>query len=255
MSYSKVLIPAASDEAAGILSRYTLPLALKSRSANTPWDGAQRATFTLVQAGEMHVFITCFHVLKRLREMQEQDSSAQLVAYAIMKDGWPRGLAEFNTFRLVDESELLDVAVFCGLANTVELPNHDFIDYRSSYLADPKPDEGVAIVGYPGANVTLTPSLADLGYMQIGFTASSVSERRIILANERGQRRFTDYATPPRPRISLGGLSGSPAFVIRNQRPRFVGIVTDSDSYDTIIVSRLGCINPNGTLDHLKIPA
>ena len=112
MSYSEILIPAASDEAARILSRYTLPLGLKSRSANTPWDGAERATFTLVQAGEMHVFITCFHVLNRLREMQKRDSSAQLVAYAVMKDGWPRGLAEFNTFHLVDESELLDVAVF-----------------------------------------------------------------------------------------------------------------------------------------------
>jgi hypothetical protein len=255
MSYSEILIPAASDEAARILSRYTLPLGLKSRSVNTPWDGAERATFTLVQAGEMHVFITCFHVLSRLREMQKQDSSAQLVAYAVMKDGWPRGLAEFNTFRLVDESELLDVAVFCGLANTVELPDHDFIDYRSSYLADPKPDEGVTIIGYPGANVTMTPSLADLGYMQIGFTASCVSERRITLADERGQRRFTDYQNPPRPKISLGGLSGSPAFVIRNQRPRFVGILTDSDNYDTIFVSRLGCLNPDGTLDHLKIPA
>src|SRR6266446_845899 len=214
MLSSEILIPAGSDEAARILSRYTLPLALKSRSANTPWDGAERATFTLMQAGEMHVFVTCFHVLSRLRELQKQDSSAQIVAYAVMKDGWPQGLAEFNTFRLVDESELLDVAVFCGLANTVELPNHDFIDYRSSYLTDPKPDDGVTIVGYPGANITLTPRLADLGYMQIGFTASCVSERRIILANERGQRQFTDYQNPPRPKISLGGLSGSPAFVI-----------------------------------------
>ena len=94
------MIPAASDEAARILSRYTLPLGLKSRAANTHWDGAERATFTLVQAGEMHVFITGFHVLSRLREMQKQDSSAQLVAYAVMKDGWPRGLAEFNNVLL-----------------------------------------------------------------------------------------------------------------------------------------------------------
>jgi hypothetical protein len=172
-----------------------------------------------------------------------------------MKDGWPRGLAEFNTFHLVDESELLDVAVFCGLGNTIELPDHDFINYRSSYLPDPKPGDGVTIVGYPGANITLTPALADLGYMQIGFIASCVSDRRITLADESGQRKFTDYSVPPRPKISFGGLSGSPAFVIRHQRPRFVGILTDADSYDTIFVSRLGCLNPDGTLDHLSIPA
>ena len=165
-----------------------------------------------------------------------------------------KGLAEFNTFRLVDESEALDVAVFCGLDDIVELPDHDFIDYRSSYLPDPRPGDPVTIVGYPGANVSITPAKADLGYMQIGFVASCVSDRRITLADESGQRKFTDYSAPPRPRISLGGLSGSPAFVIRNQRARFVGLLADSDSYDTIFVSRLGCLNADGTRDHLQIP-
>jgi hypothetical protein len=56
-------IPAASDEAAQILARHTLPLGVKTKSTDTPFNGAERATFTLVQAGARHVFITCFHVL------------------------------------------------------------------------------------------------------------------------------------------------------------------------------------------------
>jgi len=250
---SGTLIPIGSDDAAKILSKYTLPIGLKSNSAALRWEVTRRATFTLVQAGSMHVFITCRHVLLELTEMQKEDPSAGIVAYAGIMHGSKR-LAELSQFRLVDESKSLDVAVFCGLGNTVEIPGYDFIDYRSSYLEDPKPGEGVTIVGYPSATTTVKPTLADFGYMRIGFTASCVSEHRITLANERGGRHFTDYDDPTRPRISLGGLSGSPAFVIRDQRLRFAGVLTDADSNDTILVSRLGCLNPDGTLDHLRIP-
>ena len=137
MLHSEVLIPAGLEEAARILARHTLALGVKTKAANTPFDWAERATFTLVQTGRRHVFVTCFHVLKRFRELQKEDASAQIVAYAIMQDRWMKGLAELNTFRLVDESEALDVAVFCGLDDFVELSDHDFIDYRSSYLPDP----------------------------------------------------------------------------------------------------------------------
>jgi hypothetical protein len=136
----------------------------------------------------------------------------------------------------------------------VELPGRQFIDFESSYLADPAVGEPVSVVGYPGAAVTVTQKTADFGFMHIGFMASCVSEQRIILANEHGGRRFTHYDDPTCSRITLGGLSGSPAFVHRDQVPRFVGIVTDSSDKDqTIIISRLGCIKHDGTLDHNAI--
>jgi hypothetical protein len=165
------------------------------------------------------------------------------------------GLAELNGFTLLDHSKQLDVAVFRGLSDTVQLPGLQFIDYESSYLADPKVGEPVSIVGYPGANVTVTQKRADFGFMHIGFMASCVSEQRIILADEHGDRWFTHYDDPAISRIPLGGLSGSPAFVHRDNLARFVGIVTDaSDKDQTIIISRLGCIKRDGTLDHNAIP-
>jgi hypothetical protein len=246
-----ILIPATSATAAALLSKHTLPLGLKANSNDLPWDKTPRATFSLLWPGQRHVFATCFHVLKELQDMQKTDPSAEVVAYMA---GSP-GLAELNGFALLDYSKRLDVAVFRGLEDMVELPGLHFIDYKSSYLADPAVGEPVSIVGYPGENVAVTDKKADFGFMHIGLMASCVSEQRIILANEHGGRRFTHNDDPTCSKISLGGLSGSPAFVVRNQIPRFVGIVTDSSGKDqTIIISRLGCIKRDGTLDHNAIP-
>ena len=234
-----------------LLSRHTLPLGLKGHSHKLPWDGAERATFTLLRAGQRDVLLTCFHVVKRLQEMQAADPSAQIVAYLTSA---PR-LIEVTGFILVDHDERSDVAVFGALENTLELPGAKFIDYGSSYLTDPAPGEPVIIVGYPGATVAVVPNMADFGFVSIIFAASSVSDRAITLANESGTRKFVDYADPNRSGMQLGGLSGSPAFVVRNNWHRFVGIVTECSERDqTIIISRLGFIKPDGTFDCHAIP-
>lgn len=246
-----ILVPATSAAAASLLSKHTLPLGLKATSDNLPWAKTERATFTLLWTGQRDVFATCFHVLKKLREMQKTNPSAEIVAYMA---GSP-GLAELNGFVLLDYSERLDVAVFRGSEDVVELPGLNFIDYELSYLADPAVGEPVSIVGYPGATVAVTRQKAKFNFMHIGLMASCVSEHRITLANETGGRQFTHYEDPTCSKISLGGLSGCPAFMHRDQTPRFVGIVTDSSDKDqTIMISRLGCIKRDGTLDHNAIP-
>lgn len=251
MPQHPILIPAASTAAATLLAKHALPLGLKAASTDFPWDGSKRATFTLLKLPDRHVFVTCYHVLAALREMQSQNASAEMVAYLASAPC----LIQLNGFTLIDSDQRsLDVAIFRGLEDVVDLPGMQFIDYASSYLPDPIPGEPVSIVGYPGATVAVTAERADFGFMHIGFRASSVSERQIKLANESGDRQFFDYEDPTRLRIALGGLSGSPAFVIRNQRHRFVGILTDCSERDqTVLISRLGCIKPDGTLDHPAI--
>lgn len=246
------LISAASELAATLLAKHVLPLGIKSDSKDFPWHETKRATFTLLQLAKRNVFITCSHVLSALHEIQAQNASAQLVAYLTSATC----LVELDGFTIVDnDSHSLDVAIFRSAEDNIALPGMRFIEYASSYLPDPTPGEPVSIVGYPGKNVAISKANADFGFMHICFRASSVSARQIILANEHGDRDFFDYDDPTRLGVGLGGLSGSPAFVVRAQRYRFVGIVTEcSDKDQTIIISRLGCLNPDGTLDHNAIP-
>jgi hypothetical protein len=252
MAESPRFISAASDEAAYLLARHTLPLGIKSNSNDTPDVKAKRGTFTLLRLAGRDVFVTCFHVYEAFRQLEVQNSSARLVAYLTSCSRF----TELNGFSLIDyENRSLDVAIFGGLESSIELPGMEFLDYESSYLADPVVGDQVCIVGYPGANVLLNTNTVEFGLMQLCFRVSSVSERQVILANEYRDRRFTDFVDPTRRSISLGGLSGSPAFVTRNNRPRFVGIVTDcSDREQTIMISRLGCLLPDGTLNHAAIP-
>jgi hypothetical protein len=246
------LIPAAHEEAVQVISRHALPLGVKPDGRDFPWEKVARATFTLLRLQTGCFFITCDHVFRELRELQKTHPGAEIVAYLTTSSRF----CELSGFRLIARDERpLDVAIFAGLDDIVELPGLDFIDYHASYLEDPLPGEGVSIVGYPSDNITVTNQVAEFGRMHIGFTISSVSYRYITLANERGDRQFLDYNTSRRSSINLGGMSGSPAFVIRNHEYRFVGIVTECHERDrTIVISRLGCINPDGTLDYTKIP-
>lgn len=252
MSQLPTMISAASDAAAYMLAKHALPLGLKCSSNDSPLDGAKRGTFTLLHLPQRDVFVTCFHVLNAFRELQANDPSAQMVAYLTSS---PR-LVELKGFSLIDcDQRSLDVATFGGSDDFVELPGMRFIDFATSYLPDPVVGDVVSIVGYPGANVTMSQNMAKFGLMHIGFRVSCVSERQVILANENGDRSFFDFHDPRNLGANLGGLSGSPAFVTRDNKPRFVGIVTDcSDRDQTILISRLGCLKPDGTLDHTAIP-
>jgi hypothetical protein len=246
------MIPANSDEAAHLLSKHILPLGLKSSSNLRPWDGANRATLTLLRLRERDVFVTCFHVLETLRQMQENEPSAEMVAYLSSTSR----LIELKGYSLIDcDERSLDVAIFKAADDDDYLPGMKFIDYESSFLADPVLGEGVYIVGYPAANVEVKPAVSIFGYVYIRFGVSSVSEQRVIMANENGSWSFLDYDNPPRAPIFFGGISGSPAFVIRDHKARFIGIVTDCSARDqTIMISKLGCLKPDGTLDHTLIP-
>jgi len=252
MQQHSIASRAALEALAVTLARHTLPLSLKSNSNNAPWHKAERATLTLVSTGQRHVFVTCFHVLRRLEKMRRQDPAAQMAAYM----GLNGCVAELTGFGLIDSDErLLDIAVFRGLEDKVSLPSSEFIDYSSSYLADPVPGDFVSIVGYPGANIIVSRNKGLFGFMHLGLPASSVSEKRIVLADEHGSREFVHYDDPAWRSISLGGLSGSPAFVHRDGQARFVGIVTDGSKKDqTVFVSRMGGINEDGTLNRTLIP-
>ena len=252
MQQRPVAPPPELDALANKLVRHAVSLSLKSNSSKSPTDEAERATMTLISTRQRDVFVTCSHVLQRLEQMRKEDPSAQMVAY-IGLDG---RLAELTGFKLIDSNERpLDIAIFQGMEDRITLAGLEFIDYASSYLPDPIPGDFISIVGYPGANITFTPKKGLFGYMHLGLPASSVSEKRIVLANEHGSREFVHYGDPGLRSIPLGGLSGSPAFAHRDGQLRFVGIVTDGSARDqTILISRLGCINTDGTINGNLVP-
>ena len=251
MKIQRAVIATDSAETAHFLACHTLPLGIKRDAQHAPHQVVARATCSLLEISKKHFFVTCAHVLDKLQEIQIEHPNALLAAYTTAPH-----FTELYGFSLVDsESEILDVAIFRGQGDTVELPERSFIPYNGSYLADPVKGEYVCIVGYPSENVEVTEGRADLNYMQLIFPISSVSDRHIVLADETGQRRFRDFIEPQKMGVDLGGLSGSAAYVLRNFIYRFIGIVKECHERDnTILISRLGCLNSDGTVDRSRMP-
>lgn len=113
--------------------------------------------------------------------------------------------------------------------------------------------------GYPGKNVSIVGRKADFGVYVMLARIASVSDRKITLADEFNEWTFLDRDDPELNGIPLGGLSGSPAFVVRNNTFAFAGIVTDCSDCEPpqrqiISISRLHWLNPDGSLDHAAIP-
>lgn len=244
-------INGASVEAADYFAQYTVPLGVKSRGSSLPWDKMPRGTFSLIDAGDCRVAVTCFHVVESLNRAREVEGDAELVGYV----SFAQGLIELFGYKLIDGDPNLDIAIFIGNGDSLEIPGRRFIDFQGCYCGDVSQGEPILIVGYPGAGASVTPVLADFGYMHLLLPVSSVSDHRLVLANEQGTREFEYFDDPHKKEIDLGGLSGSPAFVLRNGRYYFAGIVTDCSERDqTILVSRLGCLDRNGTLNRSLLP-
>jgi len=198
-----------------------------------------------------HFFVTCAHVLEKFEEMQVEYPNTQLAAYTTVPY-----FTELFGFSLIDsESKILDVAIFRGQQDRIELPDRSFIPYQGSYLSDPAVGEYVCIVGYPRETVDVTEHKADLNYTQLILPISSVSDRHVVLADETGERKFHDFFGPQNTSVDFGGLSGSAAYVLRNFIYRFIGIVKECHERDhTILISRLGCLNLDGTIDRSRMP-
>lgn len=249
-------IPVDSPEAIAFYNSHVLPLAINSVDDVMPWDPKNWATFSLVRLADRDVCITCNHVYEKLLEVRQQYSGAKIVAYLPVED-FP--LVELNTFELIDrEGQSLDVAIFGGLEPSINLPNRRFINYQDSYISDPVEGESVIFSGYPASGLDASVNRMVFGHMFICLRASSISERQIILANEHGDRTFEHFDDPTKTGTELGGMSGSPAFLLRNGKLGFVGIVTDcsgssENSDGSIIISRLGCLKSDGSLDHQAI--
>ena len=206
---------------------------------------------TLLRVGQTHCSVTCWHVYEKLIELNVRHEEAAIVGYLI----GTKNLIELNGYRLIDhDARTLDVAILGGNSEEIFLPGKWFIDYETSVLLDPQIGEPVSIVGYPAEDTAIIGNaLADFAYTHLLFPISSISDRQIILADVGGTRVRKFYGAGQAGPMEWAGISGSPAFVIRNGLARFVGIFKEEIS-GTIIISRLNCVGLGGFLDRSLMP-
>ena len=238
---------------AELLLPHAVPLFLAPSRDSDPKDVICSGSGALIDTGERQLLITCDHVWKRFK--QAVNDSAHVICMS-MGDF----IANISDFEAIDSDETLDIAV-------LDLSDFKFPDGSDKKFCKslkwppnrPQEEEVLVCLGFPGALRGTDETGDRIRFLTTDVTDSiiSVSDRHIALADERGLREFFYHLVENFPEeLSLGGMSGCPAFVKRSSGFVFVGIVYESsDNSDGIIyVSHADFINNLGRIDWSRVP-
>lgn len=209
-------------------------------------SNARRGTCALVDTGELKAFVTCEHVWTAWRKYKDKHPSAVLLVG--LGNGVPLNLSDA---KLIDCDKDLDLAVIRAEVSPQQLRTKRFFRIAEWPIRRASVGDVVAIVGFPGKDrESFGPHVTGWGLEFLGYGVSSVSERQITLAPERNDRSSHDENWNEIPHGNIGGMSGSPAFLLTIDRmPSLVGFVKEGKTSDGFIFLASGnYLQPNGIL-------
>jgi hypothetical protein len=198
-------------------------------------------------------------VIEGFRASKRQDP-ATIFAVNI-GDGNTVALAEPE---IISESRDLDLVTiaFPHLEREGEQTSKRYFPLDCCPVRRAQAGDAITIVGFPGQGRQGFETFGKFEPYPITMTASTVSDRRIILAEGANQTVYERKGQPLPEGIEVGGFSGSPAFGLNPAGQLFLaGVVSDGSA-------RLGCAGfpgyialgsaeyllPNGTFDHARMP-
>ena len=234
-------------------SAFCVPVIILESDQALPRDILCSGSMTLIQTPQRQIFVTSHHVWAKYLEVKQRCSSAVFSAYL----GSVYGFVVLTALEYLDGDEkTLDMAILHtpGIGN-IPLVDKGFFRIPTWPIPKACVGEAVMTVGYPSVHRGLLPNGIDLGYSHFGFSISSVSERHFVAANELNDRLFAQKDSGDPNVFSIGGMSGSPAFIYRDRITHLVGFLYEGEtSHNTIFFSHAAFLKPDGTLDHLAIP-
>lgn len=148
----------------------------------------------------------------------------------------------------IGQDEKLDIATF-----DLE-PLHGAAGGRRFYPLSqnsPPPIRGgdkLAFIGYPGRFRLETNIGVQFGRFTYGVNVSDLSGLSVVA--DISQMRFI-YDQPPKDSPNPhGGISGSPCFLVRNQRKPQLVAFANSVGLSLLHLTHVNCLNPDGTIDN-----
>ena len=240
-------------EIANKLSFFTIPIYfVNNQESLSPGGILKNATGVLIDTGKKHILVTCEHVWSAFEEERLVNKNLVL--------GFGRGNGERLVFinpQLIDMDKDYDIAVF-------DFNFKDIFGKKAFYSSDywppsvPAVKDAVFLLGYPGQYRNADATRLGIFSAIVGFAdfVSSVSERNIILADEKNVRELREFMEGYPAIWDLGGMSGGPVFVKRNNNYELIGIMRAADTgpHATIFVAPLYYISSDGTLDFSQRP-
>jgi hypothetical protein len=247
------------NEVMDSIELFCAPIFISPKRDTPPSEIDDNGTCGFIITDTHWLLITAQHVIQKFRDVQKDKGSA----YLSITVG-PGNTIALPVIQVIDEeAKYLDLAIlnFPNLMTTKGPCDKMYFPYRTA--PPPVAGQPISIVGFPNILTQAHEGYGTFEPSSIGYTATSVSERQIVLADEKGDRRIIsrDFKKPSD--LPLGGFSGSPGYVVRERQLELVGILR-AGSKDTanqksllpgvIFLTPLTYLKNDGTLDRSQMP-
>jgi hypothetical protein len=231
------------------ISPYCGPLIITHSLESAAGDNIiTNGSFGLVDTGKKKLLVTCHHVWKKFQEERLKDSNVRMCVFLDRKQA---KAIVFDQQDPIDQDAGLDIATFDMAPVLAACMEREF--YPLNRNPAPRVTKGNRLVlkGYPGIARAAAEEGLDFGVMTYACEVSDVSGLKVVADLSKATMKY--YEPPvrtPKPETSPhGGISGSPCFLVRDNRPvRLVGFATD-DWQNSLWFIHARCLNPDGTIN------
>ena len=233
-------------EEAGLLL-YCAPIFFLPSENATPDTIYANGTVGLIDTGKKKLLVTCAHVWSEFLNYRSKNPLARLSVIFENGPGLPEQILDSS---LLGFDDGIDMAVFEAHPERWRMGKKQF--HRVPFWPIPKARDGdlVAFLGFSGRSRKTNPQLGMFNYSVFGMTVTNSSDRKIIFASPEGGRRVLNNDDNPVPGLSIGGMSGSPAFVRDHfgefHLTGFIQMGRDSSSH--IFATHAFFLNADGSL-------
>jgi hypothetical protein len=233
------------------INPYCGPLILTRSLESAAGDNIiANGSFGLVDTGEKKLLVTCCHVWDEFQKKCCEYPELKLCVF--LNGNLSTGArAVVLNYLPIDQDKHLDIVTFDLKPLLSECHKRRF--YPLNQNPPPRLTKGDRIVmkGYPGIARSSNSEGLDFGTITYACEVSDISGLKVVADISKAATEF--YEQPARtlkPGASPhGGISGSPCFLVQDNRPvQLVGFVTD-DWQNCLWFIHARCLNPDGRIN------
>lgn len=167
---------------------------------------------------------------------------------------------DISKWKVISKCDFIDIAVI-EVPSTFNLGSigKEAFTYNASPEIRVKVNESVFFIGYPGEHRTADGSNLIARITPCMDFVTTVNDRAFFMSDDFRERQSSSFDPSISEIRSFGGLSGSPMLVVRDGIFNLVGVFIESAFQDEGIHSpfrgaHFDFINPDGTIDELRVP-
>ncbi len=198
-------------------------------------------SFGLVDTGQRKLLVTCHHVWADYQKACRDDPEFKLLV--CLDHNSPVVL---GSNQLIDQNETLDIAIFDMASLLGACSGRKFYPINENPPRKVTKGDRVYFLGYPGVFRSATEEGVSFGRMRYAVNASAVSGS-YFFADISKSKSIYDQKLKSKEDL-YGGISGSPCFLVRRDRPVHLLGFANSISMRILRFTHASCLNPDGTI-------